>query len=157
MNQGWTKHELGWIDNLTGLLWHSEFQTKINHYDAEKWASEQGKRLPTQEEFVEAEKHGVRVLKDMAWKDHWFWSSSLYPGHSDVAYGFYGGNGSAYDLVTRNDSTGSVAARCVSRYVPGVDVDSKLDLLAEPNSEALKRISFLVDEIQKELKKLKEQ
>jgi hypothetical protein len=149
----WTKHELGWIDNLTGLIWHNEYKVSISHFEAEAWAEKQGYKLPTQEEFEEAEKHGIRELEDMNWKNLWFWSSSLGPGNSDFACGFDGGSGFADGYGNRNVSYYNVAARAVSR--PGVTVDSPLVSLAEPNSEALKRIQSLVNQIQEELDNLK--
>lgn len=143
----WTETETAWIDTESGLAWEKEFKTHLNHSEAESWAKEQGKRLPTKEEFEVAEKHGIRFLKNIEWKRYCFWSSSLYPGYSDDAYAFNGGDGSADDY--RRYSYYGVAVRFVSRVCePGVKVDSKLDPLAERNRESL----ALDDEIAKGLK-----
>lgn len=108
-----TKTPLGWIDQTSKLEWMNEFKAGLNHYDAEKWATEQKMRLPTREEFIEAESHGIRELPDMVWKGYWFWSSTQYRGYSDSAYEFNGANGYAdYDGL-RDFSVSYVAARAV--------------------------------------------
>lgn len=110
----WKETEHSWIDELSGLEWEKEFKTNISQYDAEQWAKEKGKRLPTQEEFMEAEKHGIRELQNMDWEGYWFWSSTAYPGNSDYAYVFYGYNGYAAAYYNRSYSYYNVAARAVS-------------------------------------------
>lgn len=122
------KVEGGWKDLATQLIWFEEIKTNINQYDAEKWATEQGKRLADIEEFKEAEAHGIRELP-MKWEGFWFWSSTVYPGNSDYAYEFNGGYGNVGN-DNRDSSYDVDAARCLSPAGAGsgVPVDSKLEI-----------------------------
>ena len=106
-------------DNSTGLIWSDRVTKKMDHYQACKldylddpafcglnleW------RLPTIEEYEEAEKNNIRdALPNM---NYWFWSSSVhadYPNYAWLFYGDYGGLGLDY----RNGRYYSV--RCVAR------------------------------------------
>ena len=96
-----------WKDQKTGLTWHDVEDKKFSYYEAvEKF----GDRIPTKEEFEEAEKHGFReVLPNM--ENRWFWSASVNAGNTGYAYYFYGRYGYiGYDV--RNDEE---AVRCVGR------------------------------------------
>lgn len=104
-----------WLDETSNLIWHPKEDGNFNYDEAMKLKTEQ-KRLPTKEEFEDAEKHGIReVLKDM--DGFWFWSSTAHPEYSRYAYvfsGYYGGVGFAY----RGVRVAYGSARCVSS--PGV-------------------------------------
>jgi hypothetical protein len=100
---------LFWRDETSKLIWFPEETGKYNHHDAMKLENEK-KRLPTKEEFEEAEKHGIREILDMNGK--WFWSASVHPAYSGNAYDFYGVNGGIYNF-NRYNYYGSV--RCVGR------------------------------------------
>ncbi len=52
-----------WRDLTSGLVWHDREDTEMTHYEAmNKFPQTADKRLPTIEEFEEAEKHGVREI-----------------------------------------------------------------------------------------------
>lgn len=145
----WKELPEGWLDEETGLIWDKTAKTGITHYQAEEYAKEQGKRLPTKEEFETAEKHGIRkVLPEI--KKQWLWSSTVYPGDSDYAYEFYGGNGGV-DVDYRDSSYDGDAARCVS--LPGAvsSVEIKLDSL----TEALSEVELAFDKFKNKLQALK--
>lgn len=144
------KHELGWVDEETGLLWHNEVRGKITRYEAEAWALGQGLQIPTQAQFIEAERHGIRRCEGLNWEG-WFWSSTPYPGSPDSAFIFNGGNGYADVNVNRGDGYYYVDARCVSPVgsAPGVSVDSKLSSLAEHKSEAVKLLRQAIELLEK--------
>jgi hypothetical protein len=105
----------------TGLLWSDRLPSTMNHYSAEKACKADLKevagisgvtwRLPSIDEYKEAEKNGIwKALPNM---NYWFWSSSVHRSYSDVAWlfvGDYGSTGSGY----RNDY-GYVSVRCVAR------------------------------------------
>src|ERR1035437_8937640 len=73
-----------WKDLTSGLVWFDMEKEKYTHNEAvEKFKD----RLPTIEEFAEAEKHGFRdILPNI--EDRWFWSASLYPTGTYNARGF---------------------------------------------------------------------
>lgn len=96
-----------WLDKISGLVWHPVENEKYNHCDAIKKFAD---KLPTKEEWEEAEKHGIREISCM--KNLWFWSSSMPLNGSDVAYVFHGYSGSIY-YGYRDYYDGSV--RCVGR------------------------------------------
>lgn len=97
-----------WVDRETGLVWYAKEELTYTHYQAvEKF----GNRLPTIEEFKEAEKHGImEVMPDF--EGYYFWSSSLNPTDSDFARGF-GGSGDSSSLGYRgyDDSVRCVGGR----------------------------------------------
>lgn len=105
----------------TGLLWGDRLPSTMTHYAAEKACKADlaevaginnsgAWRLPSKEEYEEAEKNGIRkALPNM---NYWFWSSSEHRSYSDVAWLFSGGNGGAdYDVGRNYD----VSVRCVAR------------------------------------------
>lgn len=151
-----TRTERGWLDETTGLEWDIEYKIDINQYDAEKWAKEQRKWLPSQDEFIEAEKHGIRELPEMLWEDLCFWSSSAYPGYSDSAYVFNGHDGYTGGYGSR-DGSDYVAARCLSPAggaSRGVKVDSKAERLKKAkdfdmNKDQRKEALELAKEVKK--------
>jgi hypothetical protein len=97
-----------WKDLTSGVTWYDVEDGKYNHHDALKRFKDE---LPTKEEFEEAEKHGFReVLQNI--KDRWFWSSSVHPDYSDVAFVFVGSSGGV-GIYYRDSLNGS--ARCVGR------------------------------------------
>jgi hypothetical protein len=108
-------------ETKTGLLWGDRLPSIMNHYSAEK-ACNAGLaevagingggtwRLPSKEEYEEAEKNGIRkALPNM---NYWFWSSSMLRDVSNLAWLFNGVIGSTdYDIYRNNlDSV-----RCVAR------------------------------------------
>lgn len=120
--------EKGWKDKKSGKTWFDEMSKDINQYDAVTTCNDKGQSLPSgwparlngkngfpnyDSDFVAAEKHGIReVFKDM--KDRWFWSSSVRPDGTFIAYGFIGVSGYVgYGNRYFHNSFGS--ARCVSR------------------------------------------
>lgn len=129
----WKETETSWIDLNTGLEWDKEFKTNVTHYEAEEWAKSQGKRLATRDDFIEAEKNGIRKLENIKWNGYWFWSSTPYPGYDGkYAYVFNGYSGYADDVYTRSYSVYNVAARAVSNHQKNEIlihdcVDSKLE------------------------------
>ena len=108
-------------ETKTGLLWGDRLPSTMNHYNAEKVCkadlaevakiSEVTWRLPSKEEYEEAEKNGIRkALPNM---NYWFWSSSVHRSYSDGAWLFNGGFGLTY-VDYRNSDDYSV--RCVARW-----------------------------------------
>lgn len=113
------------MDSKTGLLWSDRLASTMTHYNAEKVCSakleEVGKinevewRLPSKEEYVGANMHGMRIsLPNM---EYYFWSSSLdQDGYgSDGAWLYNGKNGSSIHAGYRVNNT--VSVRCVA-YEP---------------------------------------
>ena len=99
-----------WKDVSSGLTWLPKEPGSHSHYDAMKLEIET-KRLPTKKEFEQAEEHGIReVLDDI---NHWFWSSSVHPDVSNLAYNFYGRSGYIYYVNRSYDY--NVAVRCVAK------------------------------------------
>jgi hypothetical protein len=111
-----------WKDLITGLVWSDRLPSIMNHYNAEK-ACNAGLaevagisgvtwRLPSKEEYEEAEKNGIRrALPNM---NYWFWSSSVLRYNSDGAWLFYGSNVyTGHGYGHRNSYDESV--RCVAR------------------------------------------
>lgn len=83
-----TRTEDGWRDDETGLVWHYSTYWRGTHYEAQK---KFGDKLPSKEQFEEAEKHGFREVLEI--KSGWFWSSSVVPFNDDSAYDFVGYDG----------------------------------------------------------------
>jgi hypothetical protein len=105
----------------TGLLWSDRLPLRMNHYSAEKACKADLKevggisgvtwRLPSIEEYEEAEKNGMRnALPNM---NHWFWSSSVLSYYSNYAWLFNGSSGSTDYVSYSRNNYGSV--RCVAR------------------------------------------
>jgi hypothetical protein len=103
----------------TGLLWGDRLPLSMTHYNAEKACkadlgevggiSEMTWRLPSKEEYEEAEKNGIRkALPNM---NYWFWSSSVRRNDSDVAWQFLGDFGYTYNLYRSSEDS----VRCVAR------------------------------------------
>jgi len=111
----------------TGLLWSDRLPNTMTHHNAEKACkatlpevagiSGVTWRLPSIDEYKEAEKNGIRkALPNM---NHWFWSSSVHRSDSDYAWLFNGSNGYTY----YDDRTGYYvfryiyvhSVRCVAR------------------------------------------
>lgn len=106
----WTHVGLhSWKDESSGLTWFPENPGRYNHKETMDLENDK-QRLPTKEEFEEAEKHGIREVLNMFNK--WYWSASVHPSYSYYAYDFSGGDGDiGYD--SRDDSY--VSVRCVGR------------------------------------------
>jgi hypothetical protein len=103
-----------WLDKTSNLVWHDVEGKNIGQYEAEKRQGN-GKRFPTIVEFKEAEERGFReVLTGM--KDRRFWSSTPYPGNSEVAYVFRGYDGNADGYQYREGGSYYVDCRFVSRF-----------------------------------------
>jgi hypothetical protein len=105
-------------ETKTGLLWGDRLPSTMTHYNAEKACnaslaevakiSDVAWRLPSKEEYEEAEKNGIRkALPNM---NYWFWSSSVLR-NSDFAWQFFGFYGNS-DYNLRNMS---FSVRCVAR------------------------------------------
>lgn len=86
----WTKVQEGWKDNITGLIWYPKETRIFTHHEAMNLETET-KRLPTKEEFEEAEKHGIRELLEITFG--LYWSASIHPIYSTNAYGLDGNRG----------------------------------------------------------------
>ena len=101
--------ENGWLDSKTKLTWFYPEPKKLNQYEAMEKYNSPSKRLPTKEEFEDAEKHGFREVLEI--NSSLFWSSSVNPNRADCAYVFNGSNGDIH--YGYRDSYGE-AALCVS-------------------------------------------
>jgi len=98
-----------WMDVQTGLVWCDVEDDTMTHYKAIELFNTDDKRLPTKEEWEEAEKHEIRfVLPNF--NNKWFWSSSVHPDYSYYAYIFDGRGG---DFVF-DRFNGWVSVRCIS-------------------------------------------
>jgi len=102
-----------WKDEKSGLIWGDKLPKSISQHKAgtacKKLAKIDGKswRLPTKEEFEEAEVHGIRsALPNMSYE---FWSSSLDASYSRYAWSLNGRSGT----VNRWDRNGLSSVRCV--------------------------------------------
>ena len=106
-------------DLVSGLIWSDRLINTMSHYHAQKVCESDLNevaglkntfwRLPSIEEYDEAEKNGIRkALPNM---NYWFWSSSVHRSNSYGAWLFYGGNGFTY-YYNRNDD---YSVRCVAR------------------------------------------
>lgn len=85
---------------------------------AKEYCERIGARLPSREEFTRLREYmgaqsgtdrgySPQVLPNLS--DRWFWSSSVYPNVSDVAYFFYGRYGYIYNYYRKYN----YAVRCV--------------------------------------------
>lgn len=83
-----------WRDETSGLIW-LPMETGSYIYQQAELSQNDSKRLPTKEEFKEAEKRGIREIICM--KGMWFWSASGYPGYPTRVYTFSGTNGIIMD------------------------------------------------------------
>lgn len=103
----------------TGLLWSDRLPLTMNHTNAREACKEDLKevagitgvswRLPSIDEYKEAEKNGIRkALPNM---NYWFWSSSMYLHYSYFRWLFMGKEGSTdgYPVSSRE------SVRCVAR------------------------------------------
>lgn len=122
-----------WYDSTSGLIWSDILDSAYTHYEAidvdffsrlvrkeiacisaegqlaeagigsKKWG------LPTAQEYLEAESHGIRkVLPNM---NHWFWSRSIHSDKKDYAL-YFGGIHGEVDYGTR---VSDYVVRCVGR------------------------------------------
>ena len=98
-----------WADS-TGLIWYPAIEGTYNFDQANLKAKELGLRLPTIEEFRQAEKEGIRK-KFSDFQDKYFWSSSVSSDYRDFAWFFYGSVGYTYDYYRSY----VVSVRCVGR------------------------------------------
>ena len=87
----WTKlDDDSYKDEISGISWLAPEPGTFTHSDALKLQTDK-KKLPTIEEYEEAEKHGIREVLDM--KDKYWWSASLYPNNTGSAREFSGYSG----------------------------------------------------------------
>lgn len=109
-------------DSTSGFLWGDRLPSVMSYYDAEEACkasleevgriSEVTWRLPSIEEYRKANFNGITAhLPNMR---HAFWSSSLHPSYSDVAWLFYGYDGYTDSFGDRNYND-YVSVRCVAR------------------------------------------
>ena len=110
-------------DTKSGLLWGDRLPSAMSHYSAEKACNaslaEVAKlsghtwRLPSKEEFEQAEKDGVRkALPNM---NYWWWSSSVRRNNSDYAWLFVGYYGGVGDFGFRYSRDYNYSVRCVAK------------------------------------------
>ena len=103
----------------TGLLWGDRLSSTMDHYAAKEACkanleevaklNERTWRLPSKEEYEEAEKNGIRkALPNM---NDVFWSSSVRRSGSNSAWMFAGDSGDADYYLRSSDGS----ARCVAR------------------------------------------
>lgn len=90
-----------WRDETSELTWLCIEPLRYSYDEALKLENDL-KRLPTKQEFQEAEENGIREVFNMS--NNWFWSSSDYPGSLKYAYGFSGNNGDVVDYYRYNSS-----------------------------------------------------
>jgi len=96
------------LDKRTDIKWYKAIDTK--QYTCEEAREEYGSRLPTKEEYEEAEKHGIRfILDDFEGRN--YWSSSVYSNNRSYSWVFYGSNG----LVFISNRFNNYWGRCISR------------------------------------------
>lgn len=104
----------------TGLLWSDRLNNSMDHYHAGKACKADLKevagieglawRLPSINEYKEAEKNGIRrALPSMNY--FWFWSSSVHRDSSDSAWLFNGSVGT-FSVIRYNYD---FSVRCVAR------------------------------------------
>ncbi len=107
-------------DTKSGLLWGDRLETGMNHFKAMEACkadldevgqiNEVSWRLPSKEEYEEANKNEVRAaLPNM---DYWFWTSTLNASNPNHAW-FY--NGLDGVLSNYNRSYGNDSVRCIGR------------------------------------------
>ena len=88
-------------ETKTGLLWGDRLPSTMTHIEAERECNaglaevakitEVTWRLPTREEYAEAEKNGIiKALPNMY---DWFWSSSVHRSYPNYTWVFIGGIG----------------------------------------------------------------
>lgn len=98
------------LDLTTNLTWLPQEPGTYTHHQALELETKD-KRLPTKEEFVEAEKQGIREIFDMY--DKYYWSASVHRDGSGIAFDFFGVNGGVYSGNRNFNYGGSVL--CVGR------------------------------------------
>lgn len=117
----------------SGLIWGSIVTAQgktsnMDQYDADEYCKDGGTRLPTKEEFQQLAKYlgegtaqgyspflsdgKTEILPGLSGEQ--FWSSSLYPGNSDYAFAFKGGNGYVGFADRLNYVNFRYAVRCVA-------------------------------------------
>ena len=96
------------LDKRTGIKWFKAIDKK--KYTYEEAIAKYGDKLPTKEEYEEAEKHGIRFVLD-DFEDKYYWSSSVYSSNRNYSWHFYGTNGNVFLLLRNNNYW----ARYVSR------------------------------------------
>ena len=108
---------LGNMYQVGGLIWSGVAPKEMDHYDAEKYCQGLGggARLPTKEEFealirvmtLSSGKYNPDLLPGTSGK--WFWSSSVNPGDSSLAFRF----GAFAGVVRDNRRNLNRSVRCV--------------------------------------------
>ena len=94
----------GWRDLSSKLVW---FSKEDGSYNFDEAISKFGDKLPTKEEFEEAENHGFREV--LEYPHDYFWSASVYSNNRNYAWIFGGG------LVAVTSRSSPFAVRCVGR------------------------------------------
>lgn len=84
-----------WKDETSGLIWLPQEAGKYTYDDLLELQNE-SKRLPTKQEFEEAEKHGIKQIIDM--ENNWFWSISYDLDFPYYPYNFNGDFDDEYQL-----------------------------------------------------------
>lgn len=108
--------ETGWKDLTSGRIVFDKLQKQTDEYQSEEVCLRKHQVLPSQDDWKELERHGIRdIMVDGNTKI--FWSSTAYlPNlHQDTFFGFIGSNGDADHVVAFLDLYyGDVTARCMS-------------------------------------------
>ena len=99
------------VDVLTGIKWKKEAEPEKMSYDIAiaKFKDNDALRLPTKEEYEDANEHGAREVLDFS--GVWWWSASSDSGSRDHAWQFNGYDGDV-DGAYRTDAN---SVRCVGR------------------------------------------
>ena len=117
---------IAWQDTANGVIWSDEIGRFTNScWDengivvdsaATRVCVEHHGVLPLRADFEQGEAHGFReVLPNKAGR--YFWASSVHPGASNFAFGYFGVHGvhGVRYLSYRNDYSGLHSVRCVAR------------------------------------------
>ena len=110
-------------DLQSGLIWSDRLSNEVNHHGADKICKVSLKetagitgttwRLPSIEEYKDADINGIREALPNIWS--WFWSSSMHRNYSYVATLFNGVNGYTGNVSRNSDSDYVASVRCVAR------------------------------------------
>lgn len=99
-----------WLDCTSSFIWSSAEKNRYSFDDAVEKFKDQ---LPTEEQFEEAESHGIREIFD-DFKDKWFWSGVVDRRYDGLIYFFSGNFGRVVGDYIRSYVGGSV--RCVRKH-----------------------------------------
>jgi hypothetical protein len=111
-----------WLDETSGLVWGDVLSERIRRRAAaglcakkteeNSYGATHLSRLPTLQDFADAEAHGFREVLP-AMKDHFFWIDSRVPGAANIGHMFNGNLGKPEIVVYRSINFETI--RCVGR------------------------------------------